>query len=474
VTAPVSRPWIAFALLSFAFFMVVLDYSIVSIALPAMQSELHATPAVVQWVLSAYLMVFAGFLMLSGSFADLLGRRRFFLAGIVLFGLASLAGSMAHDAATLIAMRALQGLGAAMCNPSGLAIATTLFAAGPQRNRAVGMWATVGSAGVVAGMLVGGVLVGFLGWRSVLWVNVPVCALLVALVPVFVPRDAAPPDKPKLDVAGAALLTATLLLMTYTIVRAPDAGLASRETIVCALATVVLFVGFVAIERCVAAPLVPVRLFRYADFTGGGLMGLVQAAAYSGVSLYASIYWQQVAHLSSLATGLAFLPCGLLMTVVIGPTAAPLAQRVGARALSIAGSIAMIAGLALALWFTTMPPAWWLMLVVTLVATAGCMETFEMSMVAGLAHVDEKDEGAACGAISTMSQIGMGLGVAVAAALAMNKPIADGVHDAFWSPAIFSVLTLVVSIAAIAGMHARRPVKAVIRAGKIGLVHKGA
>lgn len=192
-------------------------------------------------------------------------------------------------------------------------------------------------------------------------------------------------------------------------------------------------------------------------------MALVQAAGYAGVSLYASIYWQQVAHLSPLETGLAFLPCGLLMTFVIGPTAAPLSQRVGARALSTVGSIVMIAGLALALWSTTMPPAWWLMLVVTLVATAGCMETFEMSMVAGLAHVDEKDESAACGAISTMSQIGMGLGVAVPAALAIGKPIAAGVHDAFWSPALFSVLTLLVSVTAIAGMHPRRPSKRVAR-----------
>lgn len=193
-----------------------------------MQSELHVGPAVVQWVLSAYMMVFAGFLMLSGSFADMLGRRKFFLAGIVLFGLASLAGSMARDATMLIAMRALQGLGAAMCNPSGLAIATTLFPAGPQRNRAVGMWAAVGSAGVVAGMLFGGVLVGFLGWRSVLWVNVPVCALLVVVVPLIVPRDAPLTDKPKLDIAGATLLTATLLMMTYAIVRAASRGRSFR------------------------------------------------------------------------------------------------------------------------------------------------------------------------------------------------------------------------------------------------------
>ncbi|HVA33514.1 MAG TPA: MFS transporter [Candidatus Baltobacteraceae bacterium] len=469
---PATRPWIAFGLLSAAFFMVVLDYSIVSIALPSMQAELHATPAVLQWVLSIYMLVFAGFLMLSGGFADILGRRRFFLAGIVVFGLASLAGSLAKDATMLIAMRAIQGLGAAMCNPSGLALATTLFTAGTQRNRAVGLWAAIGSAGVVAGMLLGGILVGFLGWRSVLWVNVPICAVLLFAVPLFVPRDTAPAVKPKLDIVGAALLTAMLLLLTFTIVRAPDDGLLSLLTIARAVGTVLLLLGFVIVEARVAQPLVPVRLLRYQDFNGGAAMALVQAAAYAGMSLYASIYWQQVAMLSPLLTGLAFLPCGLLMTVVVGPTSAPLSQRIGARSLSTVGSVIMIAGMGLALYVTALQPSWWLMLIVTLVAALGCMETFEMSMVAGLAHVDERDEGVACGAVSTMSQIGMGLGVAVAAALAMGKPPSLGVHDAFWSPLVFSVLTLAVSVFAIAGKAPRAAVRRVIRAGKISFVHR--
>jgi len=160
------------------------------------------------------------------------------------------------------------------------------------------------------------------------------------------------------------------------------------------------------------------------------------------------------------------------MMAVVGPTAAPLAQRVGARLLSTIGSIVMIAGLGLALVFTTWQPAWWLMLIVTLVAAVGCMETFEMSMVGGLAHVEEADEGVACGTVSTMSQIGMGVGVALPAALAMGKPAALGVHDAFWSPLLFSVLTLAASAFGLAGLRAARPVRLVARTGKLAVVHK--
>jgi MFS family permease len=467
----VVRPWPAFALLSLAFFMVVLDFSIVSIAIPRMQAGLHMTPAEAQWILSAYMLIFAGFLMLSGSLADLFGRRRFFLAGVAVFGASSLAAGFSNDGTTLILLRAAQGLGAAMCNPAGLAIATTLFRAGAERNRAVGLWAAVGSAGVVFGMILGGILVAAFDWRAVLWVNVPVCALLLVLTPVFVPRDAARAEKPKLDLGGSVLLTSALLLITFTIVRIPDDGFAFA-TFARAIGAVALFLAFLAVESRAAQPLVPARLFRYRDFGAGMLLATVQAAAYAGMSVYASVYWQSVALLPPLLTGLAFLPGALLMTVAIGPTAAGLAQRVGARALSSAGSIVMIAGMGLAIYVTALEPHWWPMLLATIVASAGCMETFEMSMIAGLAHVAEADEGVASGAISTGSQIGMGLGVAVAAAFAVGRPPDEGAHLAFWSPLAFSVATLLVSFFGIAGKKALAPVLQVVRAGKVAFAHK--
>jgi MFS family permease len=451
-----ARRWFAFSLLSVAFFMVNLDFSIVSIALPSIESELHVTAETAQWVLSGYALVFAGFLMLSGAFADRLGRRRFFLAGIALFGTASLIGGFANDGTTLIAMRALQGLGAAMCNPAGLAIAATLFSAGVERNRAVGYWANAGAIGVVFGMLLGGVLVAFFGWRSVLWVNVPLCAALLVFVPIFVPRDLPSAVRQKLDVAGAVTLTATLVLLTYTIVRTPQDGLAALVTLERIAGVIVLAALFFFVERRAVAPLVPRRVFAYQDFMPAIVFGMMQAAGYAGVALYASIYWQQVAALPALLTGFAFLPASILMAAVVGPTSAPLVQRFGARAVGSVGGLVMIAGMALALYVSSIPPAWWAMLLVTLVAFAGCMSTFEIGMIAALAHVDESDEGTASAAVSTMGQIGMGLGVAVAAALSLGRPVAQGVHIAFWSPFGFAVLTFLIVLLFIAG---KRPVQ---------------
>jgi MFS family permease len=467
------RPWPAFTLVSLAFFMVVLDFSIVSIAIPEIQSGLHLAPGQTQWILSIYMLVFAGFLMLSGSLADRFGRRRFFIAGVALFGVASLAAGFSNDGTTLILLRAAQGLGAAMCNPSGLAIATTLFPAGPQRNRAVGLWAAVGSGGVLFGLILGGILVAAFDWRAVLWVNVPVSLAILVLTPFFVPRDVPRISKAKLDVAGAIFLTAALLLITYTIVRIPEEGF-TVTTILSITVSIALFLGFVAVESRELQPMLPGRLFRYQDFGGGMLLALVQAAAYAGMSVYASIYWQSVAGLPPLLTGLAFLPSALLMTLAVGPTASGLAQRFGARALSGAGSIVMIAGMGIALYVTTLEPQWWLMLIVTLVASVGCMETFELSMIAGLAHVNEADEGVACGAISTGSQIGMGLGVAVAAAFAVGRPVAEGVHLAWWSPLGFSVATLLVSLFLITGKKPREAILQIARAGKIAIVQKAA
>jgi MFS family permease len=458
-------------LLSLAFFMVVLDFSIVSIAIPEIQSGLHMTPASAQWILSMYMLVFAGFLMLSGCLADLFGRRRFFIAGVALFGAASLAAGFSNDGTTLILLRAAQGLGAAMANPSGLAIATTLFAAGPERNRAVGLWAAVGSGGVLFGMILGGILVAAFDWRAVLWVNVPVSLVILILTPIFVPRDLPRTTKPRIDFAGAFFLTAALLLITYTIVRIPEDGF-NVTTFLCIIVSLVLFIGFVAVESRDVQPLVPGRLFKYRDFGGGMVLALVQAAAYAGMTVYASIYWQSVSGLPPLLTGLAFLPSALLMTLAVGPTASGLAQRFGARAMSTAGSIVMIVGMGFALYATTLDPQWWLMLIVTLVGSVGCMETFELSMIAGLAHVNESDEGVAAGAISTGSQIGMGLGVAVAAAFAIGRPVAEGAHLAWWSPLGFSVATLLVSFFLIAGKKPRVAVLQVIRAGKVAFVQK--
>jgi EmrB/QacA subfamily drug resistance transporter len=398
---------------------------------------LHASAEQAQWLISAYAIVFAGFLLFAGRCADVYGRRRAFFVGLAIFTIASFIAGIAQNSALLIFMRAVQGLGAAIVNPAALAIAMSLFPDAAQRSRAIGTWGIVGSAGIVVGMFLGGVLVAFLGWRSVFFVNVPVGVLIFALGVALVPRDAAQEQPRDLDIRGAVLLTAALLLLTYTIVRAPVDGFISNDTLMRAALVIVLFAGYAVAERRSDDPLVPVRIFKIEDFTPSIALSLVQAAAYGSVYVYSSAFWQDVAHLTPLQTGLAFVPSTLVMAGISGPLSAPLAKRFGSRAVAIFGAIFMIGGSYLLLMKGASIPA-------TILAGFGCMFTYEISMMAGLANVPEQDDALASAAISTSAQIGLSLGVAVAAAFA----IAFGaVQYAFWSSLIFSMLSLFSAVA---------------------------
>jgi len=432
--------------------MLLLDFSIVSVALPAIAKGLHATPEEAQWLISAYAIVFAGFLLFAGRCADVYGRRRAFFTGLMIFTAASFVAGIAQNSTLLILMRAIQGLGAAIVNPAALAIAMSLFEEPAQRSRAIGMWGIAGSIGIVVGMFLGGVLVAFLGWRSVFFVNVPVGVLILILSMTLVPGDAARDEHRTLDGWGAVLLTAALLLLTYTIVRAPADGFTSSETALRAVLVIVLFAGYEVAERRATDPLVPVRIFAIEDFTPSIALALVQAAAYGSVYVYASAYFQDVAHLSPLATGLAFIPSTLVMAGVSGPLSAPLARRFGPRAVAVFGAIFMMVGSYLLIALSRPQiPALYGILPATVIAGFGCMFTYEISMIAGLSNVQQSDDALASAAISTAAQIGLSLGVAVAAAFAIAL---GAVHYAFWSALIFSVLSFV----AAAAIRGRAPV----------------
>jgi EmrB/QacA subfamily drug resistance transporter len=446
--------------------MLLLDFSIVSVALPEIARGLHASAEEAQWLISAYAIVFAGFLLFAGRCADVYGRRRAFFVGLGIFTAASFVAGIAQNTALLVVMRAIQGLGAAVVNPAALAIAMSLFAQPSQRTRAIGLWGIVGSIGIVVGMFLGGVLVAFLGWRSVFFVNVPVGLIILGLGIVLVPRDT-PQQTRSLDARGAVLLTAALLLLTYTIVRAPIDGFRSQETAIRAVLVAVLFIGYILAERRSTDPLVPVRIFSVANFTPAIVLSVVQAGAYGSIYVYSSAYFQNVAHLSALNTGLAFIPSTLVMSAVSGPLSAPLARRFGPGPVAVFGAIFMIGGSYLLLAFSAPSvPAVYGVLAATIVGGFGCMFTYEISMIAGLANVAEADDALASAAISTSAQIGLSLGVALAAAFA----IAFGsVHFAFWSSLIFSVLSLL-SAAAIRG---RAPeAKRHFHFGKLMLAHR--
>ncbi|MGA8532588.1 MAG: MFS transporter, partial [Candidatus Tumulicola sp.] len=428
--------------------------SIVSIALPSMETELHLRASQGQWIVSTYAIFLAGFLMLTGRCADLYGRYKFFVAGLVIFTAASLLGGLARDGAFLIAMRGVQGLGAAIVNPAALAIVLSMFPPGPPRSRAIAMWGTIGSAGIAAGMLFGGVLVQYLGWRSVLFVNVPFAIAILALLPFFVARDRGLEDRPTLDVAGALLLTGALLTFVYTIESIPVRAL-SAPTIAGLLITLVLLAALVLVERRAPVPILSPRLVRYPDLLAGAAVVMAQPMSYAGVLVFASMYVQRVSGYSPLMAGLAFLPSSAIISFVASPLTMPIARAIGVRAMGIAMSVVMIAGEAILLLMQPVSSYWVAIFPATCIGGFGGMLAYQSGMIAGLAHVEDVDEGSASAALSFALQLGIGFGVALGAAaeeLRLNAllragatpvaALAGGLHAAFWVCVVLGVVTL--------------------------------
>jgi MFS family permease len=440
-----------------------------------METELHMTAAQGQWIVSTYAIFLAGFLMLTGRCADLFGRYRFFVAGLTLFTVGSLAGGLAQSGAFLIAMRALQGLGAALVNPAALAIVLSLFPPGPERSRAIALWGTAGSLGVAAGMLFGGILVQYLGWRAVLWVNVPIAIAIGSLVAFYVPHDCGMTQRPKLDVAGAMLLTAALVTFVYTIESIPANGLSSAATWIAFAVTIALFVALVFVERRASEPILPPRLFRYPDLLSGAAVVMLQPASYAGVMVFASIYVQQVSGYSPLAAGMAFLPEAFFISFVAAPLTMPIVRGIGVKTMGIAAGVLMIAGEVIILFIEPHSPYWAILLPATCIGGFGGMLAYQSGMIAGLAHVDDADEGSASAAMSFALQLGIGFGVAVGAAVQdlHSPPLAAGLHAAFWVTICFGVLMLLTIVAGLRhAAKAELPARRYIHFGR--LVHRAA
>jgi EmrB/QacA subfamily drug resistance transporter len=453
--AVVPRTWVAFTLLSATFFMLLVDFSIVSIALPSMESDLHLRAAQGQWIVSTYAIFLAGFLMLTGRCADIFGRYRFFIIGLIVFTAASLLGGMARNGEMLIGMRAVQGLGAALANPAALAIALSLFPPGVQRSRAVAMWGMVGTTGVAAGTFFGGILVQYFGWRSVLFVNVPIALLILALVPFYIPRDRGDAARPKLDVAGAFLLTAMLVTFVYTIESIPVEGWTSRAAIAGIVATLGFLGLFIAAERRVAEPILPPRMFRYPDLLSGASVVLLQPMSYAGVFVFGSVFVQRVAGYDPLLAGLAFLPSTLVTAFIAAPLTMPIARMLGVRGMGIVMAILMIAGESLLLLWEPSSSYWAVLFPATCIGGFSGMLAYQAGMIAGLAHVDDADEGSASAAQSFALQLGIGLSVAFGAAAqeartsallragaSPGAALAGGLHAAFGFCVFAGVLTL--------------------------------
>src|SRR6266568_656482 len=330
------RRWFALAVLVAAQFMVVLDIAIVNVALPTIKTDLHLSQESLQWVITAYSILFGGVLLLGGRAADLLGRRRMFMAGLVLFTVSSLLDGLAWSEGSLIAFRSLQGLGAALLAPAALSILTTTFEEGRERNLALGIWGAVSGSGAAAGVLLGGLLTSALSWSWIFFVNIPVGLLVLGLSPFLLRESRAELAHRHFDLAGAGSITGGLMLLVYAVTRGSQHGWTSGATIGLLAAAASLIGAFFAIEARSTAPLLPLRIFRLRTLAGSNVSGLVMGSAVFSQFFLLTLYMQQVLHYSALKTGVAYT--SLTLTVIVfSSISQALVTRIGVRRVLPAG-----------------------------------------------------------------------------------------------------------------------------------------
>ena len=451
------RKWYGLALLLLVQFMVVLDIAIVNVALPSIKIDLGFSQENLQWVISAYALFFGGFLLLGGRLADLLGRRRLFLVGIVLFTTASLVSGIAWGEAPLIGARALQGLGAALITPAALSILMTTFAEGKERNAALGAWGGVGAFGAVAGVLLGGVLTELLSWNWIFFVNVPVGILGLVLAPFLIDesRDA---TAESYDIPGAVLVTSSLVTLVYAITQANHFGWGSATTIGLFAAAAGLMAGFLAWESRVKDPLMPFSIFRLRTLVGANIAGFILGTALFGMFLMLTLYMQQVLGYSAMQTGVAYLAVAGSAIVTSG-IAAQLVNRVGVKPVLVVGMAALTGGL---VWFTqvSVGGSYWVdLLPGFLMVAVGLGFSFVPISIAALAGVQASEAGLASGLLNTSQQIGGALGIAALSAIATSATTSDlktgtapavaltnGFQSAFIAGALVGVVGILVSI----------------------------
>jgi EmrB/QacA subfamily drug resistance transporter len=477
-----NRRWIALILLCFAQFIVVLDASIVNVALPSIGEALSFSQENLSWVINAYVLTFGGFLLLGGRMADLLGRRRVFLAGLLLVAIASLAAGFASNEGQLIAARAAQGLGAAIISPAALSIITTTFSDGAERNKALGAWGAVAGSAGAAGVLLGGVLTDGLGWEWVLWVNVPVALIVAALTPGLIAESRSGSATRRFDLLGATAVTAGLSLLVYAIVDAAEAGWGSGQTLGLLGGAALLLAAFVAIELRSDAPLVPFRIFRLRTLTGANAVGLLIGASLFSMFFFITLYMQQVLGYSAIETGLAYLPLALSIVLASG-VASQLVTRVGFRPVLIVGMASIVVALA---WFSQVSVEGGFagdVLGPSLLAGVGLGLAFVPVTIAAVTGVRGEESGLASGLINTSQQIGGALGLAVLATIANSRTddvlagagddpgalpgaLTEGFQSAFLGGAAIAALGLVLTLVLIRGRDSRAHVALDAHAGE--------
>ena len=446
-------------LLCSAQFMVVLDFSIVNVALPAIQRNLGFTTSNLQWIITAYSLTFGGFLLLGGRIGDLFGRRRLFLIGLVLFAFASFMGGIAQSALWLIIARAVQGLGAAIISPTSFSLITTTFHEGPARNKALGVVGAVASSGFAAGALLGGILTAGPGWRWVLFVNVPVAILAIILTPMFLKETEKEQGQRQVDVFGAITITVGLVALVYALAQGNQIGWGSPQTLILLGVAVVLLVTFVFIETRVKVPLIRLGIFRLRTLTGANLIGLLAPGALGAMVFIITLYMQKVLGYPPVTTGIAFLPMALIFIVVTN-VVSRFVPRFGVQRLLIVGMFVMAAGLLLLTRISVENNYWLTLFPGTLVVALGIGPSFTVMAIAATDGVSDREQGLASGLLNTTQQVGSGLVLAVVAVVAAAQTTAlqyaqgvsakaalvGGFQYAFVVCAVFAILAGLVAI----------------------------
>jgi EmrB/QacA subfamily drug resistance transporter len=463
------RKWLALALLSAVQFMVVLDIAIVNVALPSIQVDLGFSQENLQWVISAYALVFGGFLLLGGRAADLLGRRRIFLAGLIVFTLASLFAGLAWSEASLISARAVQGLGAAVITPAALSILSVTFAEGRERNIALGVWGAVGGFGAAAGVLMGGVLTDALGWEWIFFVNVPVGALAFVLAPLLLTesRDA---SVKSFDAVGAVAVTAGLSSAVYAITQAASDGWLAGRTLAFFAAAAVLLVGFVVWERRHPEPLMRFGILRIKTVTGANVAGFILGTATFSLFLMLTLYMQQVLGYSAMKTGVAYLAVAGT-AIFTSALAAQLVTKVGVKPVLLVGMSSLTGGL---LYFTQVSVSGSYavdLLPGFLLIALGLGFSFVPISIAALAGIQPAEAGLASGLINTSQQIGGALGIAALSTIATSRTedavaggasqasaLVTGFHGAFLAGVIIAAIGIVATATLIRRDELEQPV----------------
>jgi len=415
-----TNHWIILIVVALAQFMVILDVSIVNVALPSIQHAFHMTNETLQWIVTIYTLIFGGFLLLGGRAADLFGRRKMFLIGVALFSLASLVDGLAHSGSILIISRGLQGLSGAILSPAALSIILVTYKEGHERNVALSVWGAVASGGAAAGVLLGGIITQYFGWRWNFFVNVPIGIFVFYMATRLLPSHESTVDHSDLDLFGAITATAGLITLVYALVKAPTLGWTSTTSITYFGISIILLLAFLYNESRVKHPLVPLGIFRIRNLSGANLLQLCMAAALFSVFFFTTIYLQEILGFSPIRTGLSFL----IIPIIIGIAATNvprIIQKVGYRPILIVAPLIVSAGL---FWLSFIPVNgnYWTDVAPGLALLGlGMGMTFVSVTIAATSGVPKHEAGLASGILNTSQQIGGSIGLAVLTGIATSS-----------------------------------------------------